>query len=109
MGERYRTRLAEVTTDKQFDALVSAMLAEIGTSHIYIVAPKGSAASGTGIGVRFRDIEGATVVTTVAPLSDAHMQGVHPGDLLLSPRDALERSRRYAGGGEVPELQRQSA
>ncbi|HEX4296186.1 MAG TPA: S41 family peptidase [Rhizomicrobium sp.] len=89
VGGRYRTRLAGVTTDKQFDALVSAMLAEIGTTHIYIVAPKGSAASGAGIGVRLRDIEGAMVVTTVAPLSDAHMQGVHPGDLLLSPRDAL--------------------
>ncbi len=86
VGARYRARLVSVRDDKGFDALVSAMLKEIGTSHIYIVPPQGSSASGAGIGVRFQEIEGQQVVWQVAPLSDA---AVRVGDRLVSPRAAL--------------------
>jgi carboxyl-terminal processing protease len=75
-----------VKTDKDFEALASAMLKEIGTSHIYIVPPKDSQASGVGIGVDFREIGGETIVSEVAPLSDA---GLRVGDRLLSSRAAL--------------------
>ncbi|MBV9992887.1 MAG: hypothetical protein JOZ72_16535 [Alphaproteobacteria bacterium] len=86
VGARYRARLGTVKTDKDFDALASAMLDEIGTSHLYIVAPKNSPASGAGIGVEFRELGGETVVSHVSPLSDA---GLRIGDKLLTPRDAL--------------------
>jgi carboxyl-terminal processing protease len=89
VGDKYRARLGGVTNDKQFAALASAMLAEIGTSHLYIVPPSASSASGTGIGVRFHQIGGETIVTDVALLADARERGIHPGDKLLTPRDAL--------------------
>jgi carboxyl-terminal processing protease len=62
------------------------MLNEIGTSHIYIVPPKDSQASGAGIGVDFREIGGETIVSEVTPLSDAN---VRVGDMLVSQRTAL--------------------
>lgn len=86
VGARYRARLAGVTTDKDFEALASAMLKEIGTSHIHILPPQTSSASGVGIGVRFREINGETIVSEVAPLSDA---GVRFGDKLVSPQAGL--------------------
>jgi carboxyl-terminal processing protease len=89
VGDKYRARLGGVTNDKQFDALASAMLAEIGTSHLYIVPPSASSASGTGIGVRFHEIGGETIVTDVALLAEARQRGIHAGDRLLTPRDAL--------------------
>ena len=84
VGERYRAKLG--ATDKDFEALASAMLKEIGTSHIYILPRKDSSASGVGIGVHFRELNGQTIVSEVAPLSDA---GVRIGDRLLTPRSAL--------------------
>src|SRR5215475_5308231 len=86
VGARYRARLGGVKNDKDFETLASAMLEEIGTSHIYIVPPKNSSASGAGIGVDFRDIGGETIVSEVTPLSDAD---VRVGDKLVSARDAL--------------------
>ncbi|HEX4862078.1 MAG TPA: hypothetical protein VFV07_12635, partial [Rhizomicrobium sp.] len=35
-GARYRARVAGVKTDAEFEMLASAMLKEIGTSHLYI-------------------------------------------------------------------------
>jgi carboxyl-terminal processing protease len=89
VGDRYRAKLPDVKTDKQFEALISAMLNEIGTSHIYIQPPSASKASGAGVGIRFRDIGADNIVSDIAPLSDAHAQGIHAGDKLISPRDAL--------------------
>lgn len=86
VGARYRAKLDAAHTDKDFDALVSAMLEEIGTSHIYIVPPQSSSASGAGIGVRLRTVGSEEIVSQVAPLSDA---GVRVGDKLLTPRAAL--------------------
>jgi carboxyl-terminal processing protease len=86
VGDRYRAKLVTVKTDRDFDVLASAMLKEIGTSHIYIVPPRSSPASDVGIGVVFRDLGNQTVVSVVAPLSDAD---VRAGDRLLSPRAAL--------------------
>lgn len=89
VGARYRPRAAGVKTDTEFQALASAMLREIGTSHLYIVAPAASAAFKTGIGVQFQEMDGNQIVWDIAPLSDAHAQGVLRGAKLVSPRDAL--------------------
>jgi carboxyl-terminal processing protease len=86
VGARYRAKLGQVKNDKDFEQLTSAMLKDLGTSHIYIVPPKDSSASGVGIGVRFRELGGENLVSEVAPLSDA---GVRIGERLLSPRGAL--------------------
>ncbi len=67
VGARYRVQLGGVHDDKAFEALASAMLKEIGTSHIYIVPPQGSSASGAGIGVRFQEIGGDYRDRAVAP------------------------------------------
>src|SRR6202012_3726639 len=72
VGDRYRARLPGVTNDKQFAGLVGAMLHGLGTSHIDIVPPSASKASGVGIGGRYREIDGASIVSEIAPLSDAH-------------------------------------
>ncbi|HEY1629886.1 MAG TPA: S41 family peptidase [Rhizomicrobium sp.] len=89
VGDRTRAKLPGMTNDKQFEALVTAMLHEIGTSHIYIRPPSASKASGAGIGVHLREIDGQNVIADIAPLSDAHAQGLHAGDKLVSSRDAL--------------------
>jgi carboxyl-terminal processing protease len=89
VGARYRARIAGVKTDAQFDALVSAMLAEIGTSHLYIVAPSASSASKVGVGIELAQIGRDEIVRDMVPLSDAHGQGVLPGARLMSPKDAL--------------------
>lgn len=86
VGIRYRARVASVKTDEDFKALASAMLNEIGTSHLYIVAPSRSAASGVGIGVGYRELDGSVLVSQVTPLSEA---GVRVGDRLLSSRESL--------------------
>jgi carboxyl-terminal processing protease len=89
VGDRYRARLGGVKTDAQFEALVTAMLKEIGTSHIGIGPPSGSKASGAGVGIKFKEIGGATIVSEITPLSDAHAAGLHVGDKLLTPRADL--------------------
>lgn len=74
LGIRYRAPLKDVHDDKAFEALASAMLKEIGTSHITIVPPSSSSASDAGIGVRFRTVAGAEIVSEAAALSDAHVR-----------------------------------
>lgn len=86
IGARYRTELSGVKTDKEFEVLASAMLKEIGTSHLYLVPPQDSPASGAGIGIGFREMDGEVLVSEVTPLSDA---GLRLGDKLLTPRTAL--------------------
>lgn len=89
IGARYRARLLAVHDDKAFARLASAMLGEIGTSHLYILPPKVSSASGTGIGVQWQSVAGQTIADEIDPLSDARVAGVRPGDRLLSPYAAL--------------------
>jgi carboxyl-terminal processing protease len=89
IGGRYRAKLAGVANDRQFEALATAMLKEIGTSHLYIVPPSASSAAGSGVGIHLRTLDGADIVADIAPLSDAHARGILPGDRLMSPRAAL--------------------
>lgn len=89
IGARYRARLGSVHTDEEFARLTGQMLDELGASHLYIVPPHSSAASGVGIGVQFRDFSGVSIVSDVDPLSDARAKGIKIGDRLLSPAKAL--------------------
>jgi carboxyl-terminal processing protease len=83
-GAHYREKLAGVESDAQFEALASAVLAELHASHTHITPPSDSPASSVGIGVRVHTIVGQDVVTQIAPLSDAWRAGLRPGDALLS-------------------------
>lgn len=85
---RYRERMSSVRTANEFQQLATAMLAEIPSSHLYIHPPARSQHR-IGIGARFRVSEGRVVVSQVAPLSDAHRQGLRPGAILVSDRESL--------------------
>lgn len=86
--ERYRARAEAAANDAEFRAVASEMLGEIVGSHLYISPPARSQGA-AGIGVRFVTLDGDSVVAEVAPLSDAYVQGLRPGDRLLSPREDL--------------------
>lgn len=90
VGTRYRQKLGGVSNDAQFKTLATQMLDELGTSHLYVVAPSKSAAAGVGIGVDFRTIGDQVLVSALDPLSYAHSKGLLPGDRLLSPMSALK-------------------
>jgi len=89
IAKRYRARVGGIENDTQFENLVTQMLDELGTSHLYVVPPSSSSASGAGIGVKFHTIGSADLVTDVTPLSDARAKGIHVGDRLLSAKTAL--------------------
>ena len=86
---RYRAHLGSVHNDAEFEKLASAMLDELHTSHTYIQPPFGSPATSVGIGVRVHSIEGESVATQVALLSDAWRVGLRVGDVLLSSQASL--------------------
>lgn len=86
--ERYRGRALASRNDVEFRAVADQMLREIPSSHPYISPPAQS--SGTAsIGARFTTIDGATIVSGVAELSDAYRQGLRAGDRLLSEQRDL--------------------
>ena len=85
--ERYRARAYAADTDAAFLAVASEMLAEINSSHLSVAAS--ARARGSGIGARFTRMGDDFVVTQVAPLSDAYMEGLRVGDRLLGEPDAL--------------------
>jgi hypothetical protein len=60
IGERDHARVGAVKTDKAFQALATAMLKEIGTSHLSVSAPSMSA--GTGVGLRLEELGGERIV-----------------------------------------------
>ena len=84
IGARYRPRAAQARTDDDFAALAEQMLAEIPSSHLYILRPATSRGA-TGIGAETTNIDGAEIVTQVVPISDAWRQGLRLGDRLLAP------------------------
>lgn len=90
IGARYRQKLHGVTNDRQFEALATHMLDELGTSHLYVEPPSVSNAAGVGVGVQFRTLDGQVLVSALDPLSYAHDKGLLPGDRLLSAQSALK-------------------
>jgi carboxyl-terminal processing protease len=89
IGNRFRTTLETVHSDREFERLANTMLDQLGASHLYVIPPSSSKAATVGIGVRFRDLSGTYVVRVVDDLSDAYAKGVRIGDRLLSPRADL--------------------
>jgi carboxyl-terminal processing protease len=89
IGARYRAQLAGVSDDRRFLALATKMVGELGVSHLNIVPPSTSSAYRFGIGVRLRDLDGQRIVSDITPLADARAQGLHVGDRLVSPDDAV--------------------
>lgn len=86
--ERYAERAEAIENDEQFAALAGEMLAEIGSSHLHIRPPERNVRT-VGIAAHITTIDGDTIVSDVAQLSDAHRRGLHPGDRLLSLPSAL--------------------
>ena len=81
--ERYSGRAEAIEDDAQFAALAGEMLAEIGSSHLHIRPPERNVRT-VGIAASIVTIDGQTIVSDVATLSDAHRRGLRPGDRLLS-------------------------
>lgn len=93
-GARYRVRLATVHNDDDFTKLIDQMLRELPTSHLHFrvsVASKTMTPS-TRIGVLTDKIDGDNVVVSVEPTSDAAVQGVRPGDVVLTSLNDLHGS-----------------
>jgi carboxyl-terminal processing protease len=86
--ERYRERAEAIENDAQFAALAGEMLAEIGSSHLHIRLPERNVRT-VGIAAHITAIDGETIVSDVAALSDAHRRGLRPGDRLLTPPSDL--------------------
>jgi carboxyl-terminal processing protease len=86
---RYAPRARTVDTDSEFAQLASEMLREIGSSHLNIVPPARAAVARAGLGARFLELDGETILSEVSPLSDAWHKGLRPGDRLLASIDSL--------------------
>lgn len=86
--ERFRARAVGAQNDAEFQAVARDMLAQIASSHLYIIPPA-RVSGNANIGVQFVTIDGQEIVRDVAPLSDAYRQGLRPGDRLLSAREDL--------------------
>jgi carboxyl-terminal processing protease len=89
VGARYRSRVAAVGDDREFNVLANAMLRELKVSHTNLWPPSSSSARQPALGANFELVDGAQTVTRVSLLSDAWRQGLRPGDVLESPLDAL--------------------
>ncbi len=89
---RYRDRARTVRDDEAFRALSNDLLSELGSSHLRIFGPDGATPT-TGIGARFTTVDDEVLVTDVAADSDAQLQGLRPGDRLLSPRSDVRGKR----------------
>src|SRR5678815_1070766 len=66
---RYRARLDTVTDDAGLQQLITQMLAELKSSHLYVY--RTTPGSKGGLAARIEPIEGVETVLELAPLSDA--------------------------------------
>jgi carboxyl-terminal processing protease len=91
VGKRYRAQLSHIQNDDEFTKLVDQMLQELHISHLHfrVSAESKTMTPTTRIGVLTHDINGENIVVSVEPASDAAVQGVRPGDILLASNDAL--------------------
>lgn len=81
MRRKYEPQVAKVKSDTEFVELIYRMLGELHVSHLGIRPPQRPRAF---IGVETWTIAGERVVVTVAPSSDARVQGVRIGDRLVT-------------------------
>ena len=85
---RYRTRLDQVTDDAGLQQLITQMLAELKSSHLYVYRTTPGVKG--GLAARIEPVEGADTVLELAPLSDARAQGLRPGDRIVGGVAALD-------------------
>lgn len=85
---RYRTRLDTVTDDAGLQQLITQMLAELKSSHLYVY--RTTPGSKGGLAARIEPVEGADTVLELAPLSDARAKGLRPGDRIVGGVAAVE-------------------
>jgi carboxyl-terminal processing protease len=85
---RYRARLDKVTDDTGLQQLITEMLAELKSSHLYVYRTTPGVKG--GIAARIEPVEGADTVLELAPLSDARAKGLRPGDRIVGGVAALE-------------------
>jgi carboxyl-terminal processing protease len=85
---RYRARLDKVADDAALQQLITQMLAELKSSHLYVY--RTTPGSRGGPAARIEPVEGADTVLELAPLSDARAQGLRPGDRIVGGIEAVE-------------------
>lgn len=84
---RYREGLGEVADDAQLQELITQMLGELKSSHLYVYR---TTPRTTGIvAARIEPVDGADTVLELAPLSDAQAKGLRPGDRIVGGVAAL--------------------
>ena len=83
LTRRYEGDARGVRTDAEFQMLAKAMLANLKSSHVYVVAP-GADADGWRPAFKTRKLQGVHTVIEVSDLSDARAQGVKPGDVVTN-------------------------
>lgn len=90
-GARYRAKLPGIKSDADFEKLIDQMLRELPTSHLHFRVAVNSKAMtpSTLIGAMTNEIDGKNVVVNVEPTSDAAVEGMHPGDILLTKEQNL--------------------
>lgn len=85
---RYRARLAEVADDPGLQKLITQMLAELKSSHLY-VSRMTPGSTGVSLSARIEPVDGIDTVLELAPLSDARAKGLRPGDRIVGGVNAL--------------------
>jgi carboxyl-terminal processing protease len=85
---RYRARLGTVTDDAGLQQLITEMLAELKSSHLYVY--RTTPGSKGGLAARIEPVEGSDTVLELGPLSDARAQGLRPGDRIVGGVAAVE-------------------
>ena len=78
----YEARAKAVRSDAEFARLAAEMTGLLKSSHVNVYAPA-SPAPRSRPGIKTRELDGRTVISEVAPLSDAQAKGLRPGQELL--------------------------
>lgn len=94
IADRYRSEMANVKTDSEFQRLGQRMLNELGVSHVVLHLP-GTNRPTMGLGARWERIGSYDVVVDIDPASGARAAGLRIGDRILNP-EAIRGPRQEA-------------
>lgn len=91
VGAQYRAQLPNIKNDTDFERLISRMLRELATSHLHfrVAITSKTMTPSTRIGAITNEIQGESVVVNVELTSDAAVEGMRPGDILLTKEQDL--------------------
>lgn len=85
---RYRARLDDIADDAGLQQLMSQMLGELKSSHLYVYRTIPGSAGNT-LAARIEPVDGVDTVLELAPLSDARAKGMRLGDQIAGGVAAL--------------------